>query len=170
MVIKLFGFLIALFSIIFLILSIQDPYFIDIKSYSINFKNIEANNLIASELNSTSTKSVFKADVWIRYKEKDVFKDFININKDYNISANNLEIFYNDENKLFLSGNVFYINNDNIKINSDEVYYYTDSKILKSYSGFKAYINDDLIVGDTLDYDIKDKILKVKDIKGWLQE
>lgn len=170
MAIKIFSILLALFSIGFVAISIQDPYFLELKSYSINFKNIEAKNLIASELNSTSVKSIYKANMWIRYQEKDVFKDFLNINQDYNISANTLEFFYNKNNKLFLSGDVIYINDDNTKITSDEVYYYTDSKILTSNLGFKAYLNNNLIIGKILNYDMKNKILKIKGVNAWLEE
>ncbi|MCH3853029.1 hypothetical protein LZC39_13110, partial [Campylobacter jejuni] len=39
MAIRIFGILIALFTITFTILSLQDPYSLNIKSYALNFKN-----------------------------------------------------------------------------------------------------------------------------------
>ncbi|EHY7180634.1 hypothetical protein K4N89_001533, partial [Campylobacter jejuni] len=54
MAIKIFGILIALFTITFTILSLQDPYSLNLQTNALNFKNIEAKNLKAYESNAST--------------------------------------------------------------------------------------------------------------------
>lgn len=92
MVIKIFGVLIALFTIIFTILTLQDPYSLNLKSYSLDFKNMEAENLNIYETNSSAIKAYYKANSWERYNDKDIFHYFTTLNFDFNLSANTLEL------------------------------------------------------------------------------
>ncbi|EGX7732286.1 hypothetical protein JHF35_000686, partial [Campylobacter coli] len=116
MAIRIFGILIALFTITFTILSLQDPYSLNIKSYALNFKNIEASDLNAYELNASNVKSYYKAQSWARYADKDEFDNFVNFNLDFNLSANKLELKGKEMDKVLFEGNVTYIGLNNTKI------------------------------------------------------
>ncbi|HEG8257601.1 TPA: hypothetical protein SF031_000854, partial [Campylobacter jejuni] len=106
MAIKIFGILIALFTITFTILSLQDPYSLNLQTNALNFKNIEAKNLKAYESNTSTIKAYYKANSWVRYADRDEFNDFITLNLDFNLSANRLEFFNKDMSKVLFEGNV----------------------------------------------------------------
>ncbi|TKX31977.1 hypothetical protein [Campylobacter estrildidarum] len=170
MAIKIFGILIALFAITFIVLSLQDPYSLDIKSYSLNFKNIEANHLKAYDINQTAIKSYYKANSWIRYTNKDEFDHFTNFNLDFNLSADKLVLLGQDIDKIKFEGNVTYLGLNNIKFIADEIEYEPKSKILSTNTGFNGFINENIINGKSLQYDIKNKILRIQGVDAWLQE
>ncbi|TKX32284.1 hypothetical protein [Campylobacter aviculae] len=170
MAIKSFGILIALFVIIFIVLWIQDPYSLNIKSYSLNFKNIEASHLKAYELNETIIKSYYEVDSWSRYINRDEFDYFTNFNLDFNLSANKLELFGKDMSKIKFEGNVTYFGSNNVKFMADEVEYQPKNKFLSTDTGFKGLINGSLIDGKSLQYDIKNKILQIQGVSACLQE
>ncbi|HHD0601597.1 TPA: hypothetical protein ACOS69_001300 [Campylobacter coli] len=169
MAIRIFGILIALFTITFTILSLQDPYSLNIKSYALNFKNIEASDLNAYELNASNVKSYYKAQSWARYTDKDEFDNFVNFNLDFNLSANKLELKGKEMDKVLLEGNVTYIGLNNTKIFADKVEYAPENKILSTNTGFKALINGSIINGNTLNYDVEKKILQVQGVNAWLE-
>ncbi|EGQ2238296.1 hypothetical protein K8D53_000649 [Campylobacter coli] len=169
MAIRIFGILIALFTITFTILSLQDPYSLNIKSYALNFKNIEASDLNAYELNASNVKSYYKAQSWARYTDKDEFDNFVNFNLDFNLSANKLELKGKEMDKVLFEGNVTYIGLNNTKIFADKVEYAPKNKILSTNTGFKALINGSIINGNTLNYDVENKILQVQGVNAWLE-
>ncbi|EIV4081743.1 hypothetical protein L8P52_001632 [Campylobacter coli] len=169
MAIRIFGILIALFTITFTILSLQDPYSLNIKSYALNFKNIEASDLNAYELNASNVKSYYKAQSWARYTDKDEFDNFVNFNLDFNLSANKLELKGKEMDKVLLEGNVTYIGLNNTKIFADKVEYAPKNKILSTNTRFKALINGSIINGNTLNYDVEKKILQVQGVNAWLE-
>ncbi|MCC2555061.1 hypothetical protein LKN81_02110 [Campylobacter coli] len=169
MAIRIFGILIALFTITFTILSLQDLYSLNIKSYALNFKNIEASDLNAYELNASNVKSYYKAQSWARYTDKDEFDNFVNFNLDFNLSANKLKLKGKEMDKVLLEGNVTYIGLNNTKIFADKVEYEPKNKILSTNTGFKALINGSIINGNTLNYDVEKKILQVQGVNAWLE-
>ncbi|ARJ56314.1 hypothetical protein [Campylobacter cuniculorum] len=169
MAIKIFGILIALFTISFTILSLQDPYSLNLKNYSLDFKNIEANSLDAYELNSSMIKSYYKAHSWTRYENKDVFKNFVNLNLDFNLSAHTLELLGKDFNQVVFEGDVVYLGKDKTKLLSPKMQFNPREKILSTHLGFKAFIDGNIINGNVLNYDIKNKILQVQGVQAWLQ-
>ncbi len=168
MAIRIFGILIALFTISFTILSLQDPYFLNPKDYSLDFKNIEASSLKAYDLNSTTVRSYYRASSWTRYENKDVFKDFINLGLDFNLSANTLELLGKD--RIIFEGNVKYSGKDNTRLLGEKMEFKPKEKILSTHSGFKAMIGENIINGNVLNYDLKNKILQVQGVQAWLQE
>ncbi|EGF1228790.1 hypothetical protein IB030_000267 [Campylobacter jejuni] len=170
MAIKIFGILIALFTITFTILSLQDPYSLNLQTNALNFKNIEAKNLKAYESNASTIEAYYKANSWVRYTDRDEFNDFITLNLDFNLSANRLEFFNKDMSKVLFEGNVTYIGANNIKIISQEVEYQPKDKILHTNTNFKALINGSIINGNTLNYDVKNKILNIQGVNAWLQD
>ncbi|EAJ1228754.1 hypothetical protein CJI34_05930 [Campylobacter jejuni] len=170
MAIKIFGILIALFTITFTILSLQDPYSLNLQTNALNFKNIEAKNLKAYESNTSIIKAYYKVNSWVRYADRDEFNDFITLNLDFNLSANRLEFFNKDMSKVLFEGNVTYIGSNNVKIISQEVEYQPKDKILHTNTNFKALINGSIINGNTLNYDVKNKILNIQGVNAWLQD
>lgn len=169
MAIKIFGILIALFTITFTILSLQDPYSLNLQTNALNFKNIEAKNLKAYESNTSVIKAYYKANSWVRYADRDEFNDFITLNLDFNLSANRLE-FFKDSNRVLFEGNVTYRGANNIEIVSQEAEYELKDKILHTNTHFKALINGSIINGNTLNYNIENKILNIQGVSAWLQE
>lgn len=170
MVIKIFGVLIALFTIIFTILTLQDPYSLNLKSYSLDFKNMEAKNLNIYETNSSAIKAYYKANSWERYNDKDIFHYFTTLNFDFNLSANTLELLNNQKNKIVFEGNVSYIDLNGTKILSQKVKFNPDEKIISTDMGFKAFLNKNRIDGNVLVYDLKKKTLQIEGVKAWIQE
>lgn len=170
MVIKIFGVLIALFTIIFTILTLQDPYSLNLKSYSLDFKNMEAENLNIYETNSSAIKAYYKANSWERYNDKDIFHYFTTLNFDFNLSANTLELLNNQKNKIVFEGNVSYIDLNGTKILSQKVNFNPDEKIISTDVGFKAFLNKNRIDGNVLVYDLKKKTLQIEGVKAWIQE
>ncbi|TKX33633.1 hypothetical protein [Campylobacter taeniopygiae] len=170
MAIKSFGILIALFVITFVILWLQDPYSLDIKSYSLNFKNIEANHLKAYDINQTAIKSYYKANSWVRYTNRDEFDNFTNYNLDFNLSANKLELLGQNMDKIKFEGNVTYLGSNKVKFIADEVEYQPKNKILSTDTGFKGLINGNIVNGKILQYDTKNKILQIQEVNACLQE
>ncbi|EHN2853841.1 hypothetical protein KK585_001644, partial [Campylobacter jejuni] len=43
-------------------------------------------------------------------------------------------------------------------------------KILHTNTNFKALINGSIINGNTLNYDVKNKILNIQGVNAWLQD
>ncbi|MBK1972179.1 LPS export ABC transporter periplasmic protein LptC [Campylobacter sp. 2018MI35] len=170
MVIKIFGVLIALFTIIFTILTLQDPYSLNLKSYSLNFKNMEASNLNIYETNSSTIKAYYKANSWERYNDKDVFHYFTTLNFDFNLSANTLELLNDQKNKIVFEGNVSYSDLNGTKILSQKVKFNPDDKILSTDVGFKAFLNKNRVDGNILVYDLKKNTLQVEGVQAWIQE
>lgn len=168
MAIRIFGVLIALFTISFTILSLQDPYSLKLKN-ALSFKNIEANDLSAYELNSTMVKSYYRANSWTRYEDKDVFKDFINLNLDFNLSANTLELLGKDLKQVIFEGDVVYLGQNNTKVLSPRMEFNPKDKILSTHLGFKAFIDGNIINGNILNYNLKSKILEIQGVQAWLE-
>lgn len=165
--IKIFGILIALFSIIFTLVSLQNPYTIDLKNYALDFKNVEAHRLYAYELNATNIKSYYEAKTWTRYNDRDVFQNFINLGGDFNLSANLLEVLGEKQENVLFEGDVVY-SSDDIKIMSEKVKYNTKSKEVSSDTNFKAFLNGNVVQGNALNYDVRNKILRVQGVNAWL--
>lgn len=170
MAIRIFGILIGLFTIALIILSLQDPYSLDLKSHSLNFKNIEAKELKAYDLDTNTTKSYYEANSWIRYKDKDVFNEFKTINEDFNLSSNSLSLFGKNLDKAVFEGNVSYADSNQTKILSQKVEFNPKEKILTTNVGFKALIGKNIINGNILNYDVKNKILNIQGVKAWLED
>ncbi|TEY01178.1 hypothetical protein [Campylobacter sp. US33a] len=157
----------SLFAIILAILGTQDPYMFNFKSYNLDIKNIQANEITVYELNSSSVNSSFMALSWSRYKDKDVFYDFKAFYPDYNVSSLVLNIF---EDKAEFQGNVNYEDINQTRINAQEVFYNIKDKNITSDKEFYVYKGTDIIFGQKLEYDMINKKLKIMGAKAWLGE
>lgn len=169
MAIKIFGILLAFFSVIFTFVGLQEPYVFNFKSYALDFKNIEAKNLSVYELNASGVKSYYQARAWTRYANKDVLENFVNFNMDFNVSADSLELVGDNQDRVIFDGNVSYVGNE-LRLTSPRVQYYPKEKRIYSDANFKAIMNENVIYGMSLDYNIERKILELKGVNAWLVE
>lgn len=165
MAIKIFSVLMGLFSLTLVFLSVQDFYFIDSKPYGIDFKNVEANNLSAFELNSSITKANYKASQWTRYQDKDIFSVVRVFGFDYNLSAKELKLA-GDITQL--SGNVLYEDINQTRIEAQRLNYDKKKEILSTRAEFSAYRGDNILKGNALSYDLQKKELNIRGVKAWL--
>lgn len=166
MAIKIFVVLMCFFSLTLVFLSLQDFYFIDIKPYGVDFKNVEARRLDAFELNSTLVKANYTAEKWERYKDKDVFNAVFVYGYDFNLSAN--ELISMDKN-LTLNGNVRYTDINATSFETQRLFYDGVKKVVSSKSAFKAARKDSNISGKAFSYDTKSGELKIQGVKAWLE-
>ncbi|MDO4674403.1 hypothetical protein [Campylobacter sp.] len=167
MAIKIFGILLALFSIIFTFVGLQEPFVLNFKSYALDFKNMEAKNLSVHELDASGVKSYYQAGSWARYAGRDVLENFINHNADFNVSADTLELV--GEERVILEGNVSYVG-EGLRFSSARVQYYPKQRRIHSDANFRALVDENIIDGTRLDYDMERKILELEGVSAWLAE
>lgn len=165
MAIKIFAVLMGLFSLTLVFLSVQDFYFLDIKPYSIDFKNVEANKLSAYELNSTQVKANYNASQWTRYQNKDIFNAVRVFGFDYNLSANELALV---SGAIELSGKVHYEDINQTRIDAQKLIYDKKKENLSTRSDFTAYKGNNILKGSALSYDLPSKELSIRGVKAWL--
>ncbi|WP_172201851.1 LPS export ABC transporter periplasmic protein LptC [Campylobacter sp. RM16188] len=171
MVIKIFYFVISIFSVAMVYLTIQDPYHAQSIKPDNSIASMKINDVIDYELNSTIINARYEADEWNRYSDKDEFLSFkaeiIKDNKEHNLTSD--KAFYQNDTIKF-KGNVDYISSDGLKFVSDEVVYDIKSKLAVSDTSFVMTQNGDKVVGDALVYDTNLKRTYVKGIRAWIEE
>ncbi len=155
----------GIFSLVFVFLGMQDLYSIEIKPYSVDFKSIEAHDIGAFELNSSIVNSFYEADDWIRFNDKDEFVRVNMLSLEQNISANELLM---KDNNISLKGDVYYTDVNGTRIKSDEIFYIRDSKILYTDSNFKAYKDNNTLLGNSLIYDLEGRKIRIEGVRLWL--
>lgn len=156
----------GLFSLALVFLSVQDFYFIDIKPYGIDFKNVEANTLSAYELNSSEVKANYNAALWTRYQDKDIFNAVRVFGFDYNLSANELAL---TSGAVELSGKVHYEDINQTSIDAHKLNYDKKKQNLSTKSDFTAYKGNNTLKGNALSYDLRSKELSIRGVKAWLE-
>lgn len=156
----------GLFSLALVFLSVQDFYFIDVKPYGIDFKNVEANTLHVYELNASEVKANYNASQWVRYQDKDIFDKVRIFGFDFNLSSNELTL---KDNLIILSGNVHYEDINQTRIKAQKLFYDKEKEILNTKSNFTAYKNNNILKGNALSYDLHTKQLHIQGVKAWLE-
>lgn len=165
MAIKAFAAIMGIFAAVLVFVGLQDFYLIDQKSYKFGFESIRANSLQAYSLDE-KVSAFYEASAWVRYiGGKDLFNDFAMQEKDFNLSANELE-YQND--MFFLKGDVRYADSNATSLFSNEFEYNRTSKILSTNKEFEALQDKSLIKGQNLSYDTEAKTLEIKGAKAWL--
>lgn len=166
--IKIFYFVVALFSMSVVALMLQNPYEASLQSNSIKVANMQADGVISYEINATNTYAKFTSKSVIAY---DDYNEFIQpnvtfIQKDrHNITSN--EAIYKDNNITFF-GDVRYLNLDtNLRYNSSEIQYLMMEKTLLSSVPFELLQNSDKIVGKSVIYALDGNHIVAKGVKGW---
>lgn len=154
------------FALALVFLSMQGFYFIDIKPNSIDFKNIQAHDITLYELNSSAVANNYEAQIWTRYKQKDILEHFTLLNADFNLSSNEVEVLNNDF--ITLKGNVVYEDKNQTRILSPLISFDSEKKELSTQKDFIIYRKKSEIKGQSLNYDLNSKELEVKGARAWL--
>ena len=166
--IKIFYFVVALFSMSVVALMLQNPYETSLQSNSIKVANMQADGVISYEINATDTYAKFISSSVIAY---DDYNQFINPdatfiqNDKHNINAK--EAIYKDNNITFIN-DVRYVNLvTNLRYNSNEIIYDSANKILLSNMPFELLQNNDKILGDSIMYQLDSNEIMAKGVRGW---
>ncbi len=170
MVIKIFYFTIAIFSVCMVFLMLQNPYEEIITKNDIKIANTVIYNITNYESNETGIIRIYQAKNVKRYKDKDEFSDFYaQILDDTNSTLNSKKVI-SRKNILEFLDDVIYKNTDNLKINSKLVLYDLKDKNLTIPRKFKITQNQNKIVGKNLIYDTQNKQIYAKKVKLWYLE
>ena len=162
MVIKIFYFFIALFSVVMVFLSVQTPYVAELfNGDDSKIATIEMRGIDDFEI--TNEK--------IRFSNKDVFKDFradkIFDDLNHTITSKNAEL---TKNLAVAYGNAHYKNSDNIEYFSDKISYDMQKHVVFSDTNFTMTQAADRIEGVKIRYEIEKKQTFAKGVKGWFWE
>ena len=171
MVVKIFYFVVAIFSVVMIFLAAQDPYLANVLKIDTKISNMQINDVIDYEINSTKISGVYEADELNRYNDKDEFLSFkakiLRGNLKHFLSSDKA-ISQNDE--IIFQKNANYENNDSLRFISDEVRYGTKTKIVRSEANFTLIRNNDKALGESGSYDLGKKQTQVKGLRAWVEE
>ncbi|MCR8690198.1 MULTISPECIES: hypothetical protein [Campylobacter] len=166
--IKIFYFVVALFSMSVVALMLQNPYDHTLEDGNIKVANMQADGVVSYDINATNTYAKFISSSVIAYDDYNKFinPDITFIQKDtHNINAN--EAIYKDDNITFI-GDVKYLNLvTNLRYNSSEILYGSVEKILLSNYPFELIQNRDKILGNSVIYELDSNHITAKGVKGW---
>lgn len=171
MVVKIFYFVIAIFSVAMVFLASSDPYYSEQFKRDLSVANMQVNQIVDYEINATKISGKYEADRLNRYANKDEFLNFkasvLRQNLEHNLSSQTA-IYQGDEMKFLKD--VRYENNESLKFSSDELIYNQKAKIAKTTSDFVATKNHDKVIGKSLEYDIGNKQTKAQGVKAWVEQ
>ena len=167
MAVKIFSILMLFLSLALVLVSMQDFYLIEMKPYNINFKNVEAKEIDIYELNTSQVKTHYSSSQWFRYEDKDTFNNFLILGFDYNLSSNQMALL---KGNVLLSGKVLYEDINQTKIEAEELFYNPKKQKLNTETDFKAYRGGNILTGNSLSYDLKNKKLDIEEVKVWLEK
>ena len=152
-------------------LAAQDPYLANVLKIDTKISNMQINDVIDYEINSTKISGVYEADELNRYNDKDEFLSFkakiLRGNLKHFLSSDKA-ISQNDE--IIFQKNANYENNDSLRFISDEVRYGTKTKIVRSEANFTLIRNNDKALGESGSYDLGKKQTQVKGLRAWVEE
>ena len=172
MVIKIFYFFIALFSVVMVFLSVQTPYVAELfNGDDSKIATIEMHGIDDYEITNDKITAKFSAKSGERFSNKDVFSDFVadKIFDDLNhtITSKNAEL---TKNLAVAYGNAHYKNSDNIEYFSDKISYDMQKHVVFSDTNFTMTKGMDKIEGAKIRYEIEKKQTFAKGVKGWFWE
>jgi len=171
LVVKIFYFVVAIFSAVMIFLAAQDPYLANVLKVDTKISNMQVNDVVDYEINSTKISGIYEADELNRYSDRDEFLDFkariLRGNLRHFLSSDKA-ISQNDE--IIFQKNANYENNDSLKFKSDEVIYNTKTKIVRSEANFTITRNGDKALGDSGSYDLGKKQTQIKGLRAWVEE
>lgn len=169
MAVKIFTVLMACLSMLLVILSIQEPYFLDLQTQNMDIKETQMNDIMAYELNSSAVSGIYRVKEWQRYKDKDVLVDFTAFGLDYNFTAQSTTILGRKNQEFIFEGDVFYKDNNQTQIKGQKFLYNSASKLLSSSDEVLAYIGENIINTQDFSYDLNTKQMTMQGVKAWLQ-
>lgn len=169
MVIKIFYFVIALFSVAMVFLSVQTPYVSDIFKENSKIAVMEMKDITDYEISPQLIVGEYKAKSGERFKNRDEFSKFKGrILDDINHTIISDKAQMNGD-IITLWKNGHYQNTDNINFYSEKIVYNSKKKFLKSDTNFTMTQDTDKVTGKSVEYDINKKQTKAKGVKGWFQ-
>ncbi len=139
--------LLSLIAMLFFIV-IQKPYEIDLKNYKLDFKSLEANDIIGFEVGEKLLKKAY-AKHYYRINNENVFNDFKMLELDKNISS---KVAIKNSDNIILKGNVVYKDKD-IVLMSEEINYFITNKTLSSNLKTKVLYNKNTLNASSFSYD-----------------
>ena len=171
LVVKIFYFVVAIFSVVMIFLAAQDPYLANELKIDAKISNMQINDVVDYEINATKISGIYEADELNRYNDRDEFLDFkakiLRGNLRHFLSSDKA-ISQNDE--IIFQKNANYENNDSLRFISDEVIYGTKTKIVRSETNFTVTRNGDRALGESGSYDLVKKQTQIKGLRAWVEE
>ena len=165
MTLRIFYFLIALFSISVVFGLFNNSFMIDVASSDLKVANLRAQNAKIYELNATSNYAKYSAAEVVRYDNHDEIITFKGSLKNEKLQHLSSDFALVEDKNITLKNNAVYQNiDDNLTYNSDELLYASD--ILSTNVPFTLLQNGKKVVANSGNYNIKTKIMKAKNIKG----
>ncbi len=175
LVVKIFYVIIALFSVSMVFLMTQSPYSSQNIKAEISIANMQANNVVDYELNSTLVYGRYETKSIIRYKEYDELDTF----KGTLFRGDSVHFLESKDalirqNLITLTNDAIYKNQDDFKYESQKIVYDMQKKELFSdvpfkITQYKQNANADIITGNSVLYKIDDKKIFAKKVQGWLE-
>lgn len=165
MTLRIFYFLIALFSISVVFGLFNNSFMIDVASSDLKVANLRAQNTKIYELNITQNYALYEAKGVTRYNDYDEIEQFNGSMKNENLHNLSSDFAIIKDKNITMKGHAFYQNFDeNLSYNSEELFYADD--ILSTNVPFTLLQNGKKVVANSGNYNIKTKIMKAKNIKG----
>jgi len=171
LVIKIFYFVVSVFSVAMVYLTVQAPYYAQLFKVDKTAANMQINDIIDYEINATAVSARYESDEWNRYDGKDEFLGFkaeVLRGADRHEMVSKRAIYQNDSIKF--SGNADYRNSDGIRFISDEIIYEINDKIIRSDVNFTMTQNKDEAIGEAVKYDINAKKTYATKIKAKIEQ
>lgn len=167
MVIRIFYFAVAIFSVAMVFLSLQSPYLSELFDHNVSVANMQMNGVVDYEVEEKIIGK-YRADSVIRYKNSDNFVNFSGFFvDDLNHTLSSKEVIKKGDILLFKK-EAKYHNSDDLNYVSDEIIYNAKSKILESKVPFVMTQKSDKITGQSVRYDMNKKQTNVKGVRGWV--
>ncbi|MBE2986921.1 LPS export ABC transporter periplasmic protein LptC [Campylobacter sp. RM13119] len=171
MVIKIFYFVVAVFSAVMIFLALQDPYFAEQFKRDMSVSNMQMNDVVNHEINSSIVSGIYEADEVNRYAKKDEFlkfkADIIRGNLNHKMSS---DVAISQGNLFIFKGNAKYDNNESLNFISEEILYNLKTKIVASKVDFVMTQNGDKITGNSITYNTNKKQTQIKGLKAWIEQ
>ncbi|MGG7047661.1 MULTISPECIES: LPS export ABC transporter periplasmic protein LptC [unclassified Campylobacter] len=170
LVIKIFYFVVAIFSVTLVFLFSSDPYFAEQFKQDLRVSNMQANEVIDYEVNATNVIAIYEADEINRYSNKDEALKFrstsLRSDQTHFLSSDKAIL---EKNLIKFQKNAKYENNESMKFLSQEIIYDTKSKILSSEVPFEMFHGVDRAIGKSVVYNTQNKQMQAKEIKAWVK-
>lgn len=169
MVIKIFYFLIALFSVSMALIAFQSPYLTQISKMNIDISDMQMNVVQNYEINSSGINGYYEASKVVKISNDNYFYDFnaMILRSDVMHTLSSDEGIYKKD-EIVLKKNALYKNNNDLNFASQKIIYDTKNKIVKSDVEFVATQNGNKIIGKSVKYDTKNKQIYAKGVHSWI--
>ena len=165
MTLKIFYFLIALFSVSVVFGLFDNSYNFGFNKDDVKLANMKALNVKAYELNATNIDAVYKADEVVRYDEHDEVFGFDGFFQNDNLHRLSSDFAIIKDKNVTMKQNAMYQNSDeNLTYSSNEIIW--GEGFLRSNVPFTITQNGDRVSGASGSYDINNKKIKAKNVKG----